>query len=198
MGGELIVGDFVFFVDSDMILPRDLVADCLLRCEAGNVDALIVPEISIGEGFWAKCKIRERMCYLGVPGMEAPRFIRTTTYRRLGGWVEGAGAFDDWAFLGRLLRHGCRVSRSEVNLWHAEGKLSLASLFRKKYRMGKTVITGELSQEGSGLMIAQLSPYRFVALFNRVRPQSDFAEIFGVFLMKTIEGLAIYLGKALD
>src|SRR5205809_2016071 len=44
----------VLFVDSDMILPPSLMKEC----EAGLIKhhALIIPEISVGRGFWAECK----------------------------------------------------------------------------------------------------------------------------------------------
>src|SRR5438132_8941124 len=40
----------VLFVDSDMILPTTLIEECEMGL--GEHDALIVPEESVGDGFW--------------------------------------------------------------------------------------------------------------------------------------------------
>src|SRR2546425_10778611 len=53
----------VLFVDSDMILTPTLIEECA-RVLLDH-DSLIVPEASVGKGFWATCKRIERQAYRG-------------------------------------------------------------------------------------------------------------------------------------
>ena len=61
IGAEKAFGDYLFFVDSDMILDIGLIQECVLQCQR-SADAIIVPEVSFGEGFWSECRIYERKC----------------------------------------------------------------------------------------------------------------------------------------
>jgi glycosyltransferase involved in cell wall biosynthesis len=50
-------GKYVCIIDSDMILNKDVIKDCVNAIEsANNISGVIIPEESFGEGFWARCK----------------------------------------------------------------------------------------------------------------------------------------------
>ena len=195
IGADMASGEFLFFVDSDMVIPSRLIESCVMKCEEDNADAVVVPEVSFGEGFWSKCKKLERLCYLHVPAIEAPRFVRSDSYRKVGGWTDTAGAFDDWAFFGRLVRQRSRISRCDTNLWHSEGKLTMTRLFRKKYNMGKTLDEKGLVAGGTASMMIQLSPLRYLLLLRTLKLARRPSTVLGVFLMKIVEGLGLMLGR---
>ena len=44
-------GEYLLFIDSDMILTRKVVEECVGKIDQ-SAKAIIIPEISIGEGFW--------------------------------------------------------------------------------------------------------------------------------------------------
>src|SRR5438046_7153922 len=86
--------DGVLFIDADMILPPTLSEDC----ERGLLisDALIIPENSVGVGFWASCKAAERKLHVGDPLMEAARCFERSVLLSMGGYGAELEAGEDW------------------------------------------------------------------------------------------------------
>lgn len=130
-------GTYVFYVDADMELSKDVVKDAVSVLENG-FDAVIVPENSFGEGPWAKAKNLERLCYWGDDTVEAPRFVRKSVWEKLGGLDEFiGGGGDDWDLFQKLIREGYKTARIQSVIMHNEGKLSLIKLMKKRYMYGK-------------------------------------------------------------
>ena len=50
--------------------------------------AVIVPERTVGQGYWAKVRAFERSFYVGQDGVEAARFFRRDVFESLGGFDE--------------------------------------------------------------------------------------------------------------
>jgi arabinofuranan 3-O-arabinosyltransferase len=196
VGAEQAKGAFLFFVDADMILSRGLIEECVKRCEEG-ADAVTIQEISFGTGFWAKCKEIERACYINDPRMEAPRFIRKSTYEYVGGWSEKVGAFDDWDLAKQLRTYNLRIERCINNyILHNEGYLTLRSLFLKKYRMGRTIdLAIYISGQNLSAISYQLTPLRTMLLLRKIALfTKNPIYILGVFIMKLIEATGMLIG----
>lgn len=132
-------GEFVYYVDSDMELPPELISTCVQACLQNGYDALNIYEESFGQSFWAKCKWLERACYVGEPLIAGPRFIRREVWNVLGGLDAKLGGGDDWDFHDRLLEGGYKIGAVQLLVRHNEGNLRLGPLFRKRYVYGKTV-----------------------------------------------------------
>ena len=80
-------GEFLLFIDSDMELPPTLVQPAVTRCLTEGADAVILPEVSAGEGFWVRCHQMEKQSFLNDPYLErANRFIKTQVYHVVGGY----------------------------------------------------------------------------------------------------------------
>jgi len=137
LGAEALDTFGVLFVDSDMILSSTLVEECtrLLR----DYDSLVVPESSIGKGFWAACKRIERERYLGNDLIEAPRCFRRGALLGIGGYDENLEAGEDWELRQRSARKGFRLGRTRSTLLHDEGDYSLSKAFRRKHTYGRTM-----------------------------------------------------------
>jgi arabinofuranan 3-O-arabinosyltransferase len=194
VGAEHARGAFLFFVDADMILSQGLIEECVKRCEKG-ADAVTIPEISFGTGFWAKCKQIERACYINDPRIEAPRFIRKSAYVQAGGWSEMFGAFDDWNMAKRLRACNLRIDYCTNNyILHDEGHLTLRGLFFKKYRMGKTIDLRHISGQNLSVISYQLTPFRILLLRKVVLFTKNPIYILGVFLMKLVEATGMLIG----
>jgi glycosyltransferase involved in cell wall biosynthesis len=197
-GAEQAQGKYLYFVDSDMVLPSDAIAAFVGQMEASKADALIVPEISFGVGFWAACKVLERSAYvLGDSSVEAPRFIRKSVWDESGGYDPVMGGLLDWDFHKRLRDLGKAIIRGDIAVLHNEGRLTLKRLARKKFTYGKS----------AGPYLTKHWRDREVAIsqFNLLRPVyfrnwrallKDPIHAVGFLLMKTVEGAAFAAGFA--
>ena len=147
-GVKFSAGEYIFLVDSDMTVTPRVVEECVRRSIQERVDALIVPEVSYGEGFWCRCKVLERSLYRGSDALESARFISRKAWEQLGGIDASVGGFYDWDLTDRLRKHGLKVARVTEVIFHFEGKLRLRWTMRKKYIYGKTAIP-YLRKQGS-------------------------------------------------
>jgi arabinofuranan 3-O-arabinosyltransferase len=139
-GFEKSSGTFVLFVDADMTLAPDVIEDCV-RCSRG-VDAIMIPEISVGEGFWTECRILERSCYRDDDWLGAARFFRRDVFEKLGGFDETLQASgDDMDLNQRARRSGYRIGRAEACITHDEGIVTPRTTFRKWRYYGRNMMT---------------------------------------------------------
>ena len=130
-------GEYVYYVDSDMELSKNVVTEAVELCMSG-FDAVIVKEDSFGVGIWAKAKNLERQCYWGDNSVEAPRFFRKEIWNKLGGLDEKlGGGGDDWDLYQKLLEKGYKVGRTKNLVRHNEGNLKLTRLMRKRFMYGR-------------------------------------------------------------
>ena len=185
-------GKYVFYVDADMELSKNVVKDAVNLLEKG-FDAVIVPENSFGEGPWAKAKNLERLCYWGDDTVEAPRFVRKSVWKKMGGLDEFiGGGGDDWDLYQKLIRNGYKTGRIHSVIMHNEGKLSLRKLIKKRYMYGKDSLKYIKKRPGA----ASLSyfPLRRSYLKNWKLFVSSPADSFYFIIMRTAEYSAAAVG----
>lgn len=133
-------GKFVYYLDSDMELGKNLTKEAVELCST-KYDGIILPEESFGVGIWARAKNLERRCYWGDDGIEAPRFFKKSVWLAVGGLDEGlASGRDDGDLYYKLLDNNYKVSRTKSIVRHNEGNLTIGKLFKKKYIYGKDVL----------------------------------------------------------
>jgi len=133
-GARESIGDYLLIHDSDIYFPKGVVEECVKVIESNNADALIMPEESIGEGFWAKVKKFEKSFYVSKDLIEAPRFFRREVYDNVGGYDEGMTGGEDWDLGIRLKKNGYKIARTNIFLQHDEGRVNvLRSSFKKMY-----------------------------------------------------------------
>ncbi|HPO11360.1 MAG TPA: glycosyltransferase [bacterium] len=127
-------GEYVLVHDSDIYFNRDSIKECVEIFEKENCDAIILPEKSIGVGFWAKVKSFERSFYVGNDYIEAARFFKKDVYKKIGGYDEEMYAGEDWDLTIRLRESGYKISRAKIFVEHDEGVVNLfGSAKKKKY-----------------------------------------------------------------
>jgi glycosyltransferase involved in cell wall biosynthesis len=134
-GARLAHGDYFLFVDSDMTLSRDVVVDCVDAVQSSEAPGVIIPEASIGEGFWARARALERRCYIGDDAIEAARFFSRSAFEKSGGFDETLVAMEDWD-LSKRIADGRRLPRARSEIKHDEGRLRLANALAKKRYYG--------------------------------------------------------------
>lgn len=138
LGAEKSTGKFLLFLDSDMILEKAAVAECIREIKSGKgIGGVVIPEVSFGRGMWAKAKALERKINEGEVFFEAARFFPRKVFKEMGGYDLSITGPEDWEFTQRV---GDNFKRARVRsyLRHDEGNLRLSTLMRKKYYYGLT------------------------------------------------------------
>lgn len=127
-------GSYIAWFDADMILTPNVIMECVnLVLKDNKIKALVIPEESIGEGFWAKCSSLEKKCYLGDKNIEAVRFVDKETFKKVGMLDKNLISGEDWDITARLKAAGYKISRIKSYVLHNEGNLKLFSLLKKKH-----------------------------------------------------------------
>lgn len=191
-GASKAAGKYLLFIDSDMELSTKVIEECVEQAKYDQaVKALIIPEISVGEGFWARCKALERSCYIGDDTIEAARFFDREVFARFGGFDQSMSAGEDWD-LSQRVRREHRVSRISAIIKHNEGRLRLRDTMRKKYYYAKSI--SQYIGRHPALARKQLLPFRPAYFRHRRRLAGDPLHTLGFLVMKTYEFGAGALG----
>ena len=129
-GARSFPAEIVGFVDADMVLQPTVVAEAVaaLRSGAGSV---IVPERTVGSGFWVEVRAFERSFYDGSDAIEAARFFRWDVFDRAGGFDEQLTGAEDWD-LSESARELAPVARTTAEIEHDEGTIGYLDACRKK------------------------------------------------------------------
>jgi len=77
-GATLTSGTNLLFIDADMVLDREVVAEGVTLLHATGLPAAVIPEETVGEGFWTACRALER----GVLQRRRHDRSRTSVYAR--------------------------------------------------------------------------------------------------------------------
>jgi len=129
-GAKVAQGEYLIYLDADMILSPNLIEKCVSTCEQGTACALYIPERIIGDGFWIKVRDFERSFYTGTV-IDAVRFMRRDLFLRVGGFDESLVGPEDWDF-DRKIRKISQTSISPMPLFHNEGTFNIKQYLKKK------------------------------------------------------------------
>ena len=155
-------GEWVVWLDSDIYLTPDSLRIAIETAEAEKADGVALPERTIGEGFWTRCRALERECYLNVPELHNPRVLRRD-------FMTGEGAFDtrmsgpeDANLRLSMRREGGRIALAPVVIDHDEGRLTLRTIFAKRLYYGQSLplLIDEHPDAVSGQFSLLMSAYR--------------------------------------
>jgi glycosyltransferase involved in cell wall biosynthesis len=187
-GAQLAKGDYVFFLDSDMVLQPDVVRECMDACVKGAV-GIIIPEASIGKGVWVRIRDFERKMYQGTK-IESPRFFVRTHVLEVGGFDEDIITYEESTLPQKLEWHGYEVNaRIKSFILHDEDGFDIRKWLRKKQYYSDTLkIYAERYPEYAG---EQLSVKNRIKIFlsNRNLKTLIRHPIYasGVFVLKALE-----------
>jgi len=179
-----------------MILLPTLVEECsrLLL----DHDSLVVPEASIGRGFWASCKRLERDTYLGNDSIEAPRCYRRKSFLAIGGYDENLEAGEDWELRQRSTRMSFKLGRTQSMLLHDEGKYSPYMAFRREYAYGRTI--RRYVRRNPSATLKQINPLIRVLDPSVKIMSKDIPHGLGVLVLRAVEfagaGIGLLTGDA--
>jgi len=142
-GAEKAKGKYIIYLDADMTLTKDVIKECVERMKGQDnkekIGGIIIPEVSVGSGFWAKVKAFERSFYVGDDSIEAARFFDKAIFWDSGGFDERITGPEDWDVSQRVKKRS-KIERVKAEIIHHEGKVSFIGLLKKKFYYGKGVV----------------------------------------------------------
>ncbi|MHB1800287.1 MAG: glycosyltransferase family 2 protein [Actinomycetes bacterium] len=140
-GWRLSHGAIVAFIDSDMVLEPEVLAEAVdVFTDHADTGVLVIPELACGVGFLASCRALEKELYVGDANVEAGRLFRREALHAVGGYDEALVAGEDWDLADRVVAAGWRTGRVSSVVWHDEGRISLRRAFQKKRYYGRAML----------------------------------------------------------
>jgi len=128
--------EYVVFIDSDMKLTRTVLEDCVKTFTERDA-ALVIPEVDIGESYWARVRGFERSFYKGVWWLQGARCFRKAQFLTIGGFDVGLIGAEDWDLDERIRQFG-GVREIAASIEHDEGRANLNELMKKKTHYSKS------------------------------------------------------------
>lgn len=181
IGASVVDAEVVGFIDSDMILSTAVVGEAVGAIQSGAV-SVVVPERSIGDGFWAEVRAFERQFYQDSDAIEAPRFFLQNIFNQVGGFDDQMTGAEDWDLGIRVDQFGMRA-RIKAEIDHDEGHVYYLDACRKKAYYAPGIAYFIRKYKGRGLTQISSRPWL-------LKPKS-LMNLYGIGL------LALKLGEAL-
>lgn len=127
---------FVGFIDSDMELTDGVLGEVSKALLSGAA-SVVVPECTVGTGYWAAVRAYERQLYQGVGAIDAPRFFPRSVFLAAGKWDENMTGAEDSDLAVRTQDAGPRISTT-AGIIHDEGCVRYFAACRRKahYALG--------------------------------------------------------------
>ena len=123
-------GKYILYLDADMVLFKDVISECIAKCERERYIALYIPEKIKGKGFWIKVRNFERSFY-DTTCIDAVRFFREDNFLGIGGFDENLTGPEDWDF-DRRIREVGKVDIINSPIYHNEGEFKFRRYINKK------------------------------------------------------------------
>lgn len=130
MGIKKAKGEYVLFLDSDMYLNHEVVAECVKIIKDKTIKGIYIPEKIESNSYWIKVRNFERSFY-NQTVVDAVRFISKKNAEAIGGFDETLFAGEDWDFDKRIRKLG-KTGISTSCLFHNEMNFSISEYLRKK------------------------------------------------------------------
>ena len=161
-------GDYVMFVDADMIVPAETIREIIeySNNRITECKAFWIPEVRTGTGFRVKARNFERSFYDGTC-IDALRLFHRSVLEKTGGYDENliAGP-EDWELDIRVLATGAKCAVLKNHLIHNEKQLTLKRMLEKKAYYSKSMAAYQAKWRGHPALRKQFGLYyRFLGVF---------------------------------
>jgi glycosyltransferase involved in cell wall biosynthesis len=142
-------GKYLFFVDSDQILSRHVIEECVTKCEKECAEMVRVPELFIGKGLWSSCsaewknyyvRIEQRFGSRGDILSGEPRFFAKEAIVRVGMFNPALLWGEDYDLYQRLKKMNAKEASCQSMLYHYE-PISVKGIMTRNLRYGESIQT---------------------------------------------------------
>ena len=120
----------VVYLDADMRLSENVLAECLDAFKDPSVAGLYIPEEVVGSGYWIKVRNFERSFYDATP-IDGIRGVRKALFLKLGGFDLSLCGPEDWDLNIRMKKLG-ELKLISSGLRHDEGAFEWGRYLKKK------------------------------------------------------------------
>ncbi|NLC98036.1 MAG: glycosyltransferase family 2 protein [Actinomycetales bacterium] len=148
-------GEWILWLDSDMILPPNSVSLAVQTANEQGVIGVALPERTIGSGFWTACRALERECYLNAPWLHNPRLLNRDFMLSDGAFDEAMSGPEDTDLRFSMREAGLPIALADIVIDHDEGHLTLKEIMEKRYYYGLSIPV--LQQEHDAAISTQRS-----------------------------------------
>ncbi len=140
-------GEFVLFLDSDQRLERGTIEECARICLTQSVEAVKIPEFSVGLDVWGKCSAlwKNNQVEDVNAAVALPRFYKKSKLQEQGCFVEDLCWWEDQELYRRLRASGLKEAWSTQRVLHYESD-SAQGTIRKYWRYGRSAVTAGRSE----------------------------------------------------
>jgi glycosyltransferase involved in cell wall biosynthesis len=154
--------------------------------------AIVIHEVDIGDGFFARCKALERSCYVRNPQVEAPRFFIRQAFEEIGEYDESLGSGEDWDIQQKVRAKGLVTAYISSEIRHHIEKIDLPRQIRKKYLYGLTF--RRFIEKYPDVSRRLFIYYQLAYLKNLTKLMYDPSHALGMLFIRFLEVLAATLG----
>ena len=184
-------GEWVLWIDADMLLRPDVVSSALAAAQRTEARAVSIPETTVGDGFWTACRALERSCYLDDSSLFNPRLLRRDLLAEMGFDETMAGPEDADLRL-RLASAGVLVAHATGVIDHDEGRLTLRSVWRKRVYYGESL--PQFAAANPGAVRAQAAATVRAFVRHRRRLLADPVHGLGLVVLRSMEAAGYLVG----
>jgi glycosyltransferase involved in cell wall biosynthesis len=192
-GARIAKGDFLLFVDSDMVLESRVIEECVDICVQQGLDAVVVPEKFISHGSLGDWRKTEKTLLSSSNGsMEIPRFYKRSAFLKIKGYDERLVCGEDFDLFRRFNPLGYATGRIGSSILHLEGSPSLYGILSKAYYYGKTLPV--LIRKSPSSTVERYAGIRLASIENAGASFRSVGSLLGFASMKLLESGAYFLG----
>jgi glycosyltransferase involved in cell wall biosynthesis len=147
VGVAISTGQYVLFLDSDQVLSKNVIEECVEKSLANDAGMVRILEVFVGKGFWSQCSAVWKNSYRKVDQVHRlrrdilrgiPRFFQKERLVQAGMFSPRLLWGEDYDLYERMIKMGIKEVMCESELYHFE-PTSIGKILWKSFNYGKSL-----------------------------------------------------------